>query len=576
MDSMFILGAVEGFDRFIVPLVILLLAIAFVIVLRVMASRYMKIAPNEVGIFYGRRYKFVDENNRVQVRGFRVVAGGGSLLWPVVERLQVMSTAVTQAEIDERGIPNKDNVKINARGIATFKISTMPEHLNNAAMAFLGKSNDEIRTIVQNILQGHLRSIIGKLDIQEILRDRDAFNKMVVDESTEELKRLGIQIITLVIQEVNDEYGYIDALGRRAVAEAIKDANIKVAQAESVTQKQVSDAQREAAVTVAGNAVQTSEAEKNRDVQKAKFKIEAETSRAQAELAFQVATVEKEKELKVKQAERDAAEKKAQISVQEQESARVQKQLEATRIRVAEAERQAVIIQAEGEKQVAVLTAEASKAKQITEAEGSRQAKVLEGEGEAQRTRAILLAQADGEAAKTRQNLMALAEGEAAKKKLALIGEAEGTQKLADALAKMTKDAKMILVLDRLPVLIDRVGESGSKIATSIFSSVAAPFGSIDKLNIVDLGANGKGLGQIGSVVPQTVFNFIASCKAMGMDPTKLASKFGIDVGPIVDMMQDVFETSEAAPARKVEAETVKKEYDVVPKDEKKRDEKRG
>ena len=543
-------GIAGYMGQFFIPFMILLVAAAFVIVLRVMASRYMKIAPNEVGIFYGRSYKYVADDGKPQTRGFRVVSGGGSLLWPVVERLQIMSTAVTQAEIDERGIPNRDNVKISARGIATFKISTAPEHLHNAAMAFLGKTDDEIRKIVQNILQGHLRSIIGKLEIEEILRDRDAFNKKVMEESTEELKRLGVQIVTLVIQEVNDEYGYIEALGRRAVADAKRDANIKVAQAEAETQKLVSDAQREAAVKVADNAVQTAEAEKNRDVQKAKFKVEADTARAQSELAFQISTAEREKELKVKQAERDAAEKKAQISVQEQEGARVQKELEAKRIRVAEAERQAVIIGAEAQKQVAVLQAEATKARQITEAEGARQARVLEGEGEATRTRAVLMAQADGEAAKTRQNLLALAEGEAAKKKLALMGEAEGTQKLAEALAKMTRDAKLILVLDRLPVLIDRVGEAGSKVAASIFSSVAAPLGSIDKLNIVDIGGNGKGLSQIGSVVPQTVFNFITSCKALGMDPSKLAGKVGINIDPILEMMQDVFVVDAEAPRK--------------------------
>ena len=252
----------------------------------------------------------------MQYRGFRVVAGGGSLLWPIIEHFQPMSTAVTQVEIDEHDIPNKDNVKISAKGVATFKIETTQEALHNAAAAFLGKSDEELARIVRNILQGHLRSIIGKLNINEILRDRDAFNKKVVEESTEELRRLGIQIITLVIQEVTDEYGYIDALGKQSVAEAIRDANIKTAQAEAETKKKVSDANREADIPVASNAVKVAQAERDRDVKKAQFKAIADTERAKAEQAFGIAMAEQEKTLKVRQAERDAAENEAQIEVQ--------------------------------------------------------------------------------------------------------------------------------------------------------------------------------------------------------------------------------------------------------------------
>ena len=86
-------------------------------------------------------------------------------------------------------------------------------------------------------------AIIGKLSIDEIHINCERFNRQVVDESTEELKRLGIQVITLVIQDVNDgRYGYIDALGKRAVAEAIRDADIKVAEANAETKKKMSDA----------------------------------------------------------------------------------------------------------------------------------------------------------------------------------------------------------------------------------------------------------------------------------------------------------------------------------------------
>lgn len=516
---------------------ILLIAVAFVVVVWAMASRYKKIPPNEVGIFYGRRYKFLDEEGKMQCRGFRVVAGGGSLLWPIIEHFQPMSTAVSQVEIDEHDIPNKDNVKISARGVATYKIETTIESLHNAAAAFLGKSDQELAHIVRNILQGHLRSIIGKLNINEILRDRDAFNKNVVQESTEELHRLGIQIITLVIQDVTDEYGYIDALGKQSVAEAIRDANIKTAQAEAETKKQVSDANRAADIQVAGNAVQVAQAERDRDVKKAQFKALADTERAKAEQAFGIALAEQEKTLKVRQAERDAAEKEAQIEVQSKEAARKEQELDATVVKIAQANRAKQVIDAEAAKQVAVTNAEAAREAAIRRAEGERQARVYEGEGEASKTKAVMLAQAEGEAAKTKQALVAQAEGEAAKKGMVLKAEAEGTKQLAEALAKMTADARMILILDRLPGLLDRGGDAMSKVATSVFSSVAAPLGQIDEVRIIDMGGNGKGLDQFGSIVPNTVFKFLSALKVQGIDLKPLLGKLGISLEELEQLL---------------------------------------
>jgi len=523
--------------KVLLPGMILLVALAFIIVIKVMASRYKKIPPNEVGIFYGRKYRSIDSEGKVSHRGFRVVAGGGSLVWPVIEHFQPMSTSVTQVEIDEHDIPNKDNVKISAKGVATFKIETTQEALHNAAAAFLGKSDEELARIVRNILQGHLRSIIGKLNINEILRDRDEFNKKVVEESTEELKRLGIQIITLVIQEVTDEYGYIDALGKQSVAEAIRDANIKTAQAEAETKKQVSNANREADITVANNSVKVAEAERDRDVKKAQFKTIADTEKAKADQAFGIAMAEQEKTLKVRQAERDAAEKEAQIEVQSKEAARKEQELDATVVKPAQAERAKQVIDAEAAKQVAVTNAEAAREAAIRRADGEKQARVFEGEGQASKTKAIMLAEAEGQAAKTKQALVAEAEGEAARKGMVLKAEAEGTKQLAEALAKMTTDARMILILDRLPGLFDKGGDAMSKVAASVFSSVAAPLGQIDEVRIIDVGGSGRGLDQFSTIVPNTVFKFLAGLKAQGVDVKAILNKLGISIDDLEQML---------------------------------------
>lgn len=512
------------FSDFFVPALILLIVVALLMVVRFVASRYKKIPPSSVGVFYGRKYTGSDG----QVRGFRIVSGGGSILMPIVEHLEIMSTAAFEVSINEEGIPNQDNVKVNVLGVATCKLSTLQEDLYNAVQAFLGKGSEELQGFVANILKGHLRSIIGKLDINELLRNRDTFNLRVVEESTEELKRLGVQIITLVIQEVSDVHGYIDALGKQAVAEAVRNAEIKVAEAKAETQKRVSDADRDAAITVANNVVAVAAAQKDRDVKASEFKVQADTAKAQADQALGIAVADQQRTLLVKEAERDAAQKEAQISVQRKEAERREVELEATVVKAAEADKKRRVIEAQASNEVAVLTAEASARASIKRAEGEKAAQVLDGEGHAAKTKAIMLAEAEGEAAKRLQVLMADAEGEAAKKKLALLGEAEGTKELARALAEMNESTRLILILDRLPLLMDHGGDAVSKIAASVFASIAEPLGNIQELRIVDFGGNGKGLDQVANLVPNVASRFLAGLSAHGLDVTSLLKSLGV------------------------------------------------
>jgi hypothetical protein len=101
----------------------------------------------------------------------------------------------------------------------------------------------------------------------------------------------------------------------------------------------------------------------------------------------------------------------------------------------------------------------------------------------------------------------------------------------------MTADAKMILILDRLPVLLDRGGEAMGKVATSVFSSVAAPLGQIDEVRIIDMGGNGRGLDQFSTVVPNTVFKFLAGLKAQGIDFKPLLTKLGVNLDELEQML---------------------------------------
>jgi flotillin len=505
---------------FVIPVVVIVLALGFLLTIKFIASRYKKVPPTKAGIFYGRKYR-VKIGDREETRGFMVVLGGGRVLMPLVESYQEMSTAAFQVTIDEDNIPNADNVKFVIKGVATCKVSTIPENLYRAAGAFLDKNEHQIEEFIRNILKGHLRSIVGKLDINGLLRERDNFNRQVVAESSPELSALGMELVNLVIQDISDTLGYIDALGQRAVAETKADAAIKVAEANRAQSIAVSNAARESALVGADNAAKIAEAEKTRDVKVADFKAISETQRAISEKAFAIATTSQDQKLRVAEAERDAAQKEAEVFVQEKEALRRQKELEATVIRDAEAEKQTTVIKAEAAKQKRIIEAEAEASFLTATAQAKKNAMTLEGEGEAAKQKAILVAQAEGKAAEKRE---------------ALLGEAEGTKKLAEALREMNDAARLIIILDKLPPLLNQGGDAVAKVMTAIFSSIAAPIGQIDKIEIIDVGGSGRGIDQMSSLVPNVLFKFLAAAKAQGIDVSVLLGKLGIDPEKALNM----------------------------------------
>lgn len=234
------------------------------------------------------------------------------------------------------------------------------------------------------------------------------------------------------------------------------------------------------------------------------------------------------------QAERDAAEREAQVIVQEKEALRRTKELEATVVATATASRQTAIIDAEAAKQKRILDADAEAEYLKRTAQAKRDAATLEGEGEANRRKSVLLAEA---------------EGNAAAKKQALLAEAEGTQKLAEALAQMSSDARFILVLDKLPGLLDHGGEAGAKLLQAIFGPAAAAIAQIDKISIVDVGGNGQGLGKVSGMVPQAVFQVLAQLEALGLDVKGLLKLLKIDPSGIENLLAGLRPGGAAEPA---------------------------
>lgn len=529
---------IAALDGWFVPGVVIAVVIALTVLGLVVASRYKRVPPNALGVFYGRKYSYKDDQGNIVERGYKIITGGGKILIPVIEQFQYMSTAAFQVEISEDNVPTQKNVPVQIIAVATCRISSIPDEQGNAVQAFLGKQPDEIAKTISEILRGHVRSIIAGLTVEQILRDRTEFNTKVLNESADEFRKLGIQIITLVVQDVKDTLGYISALGQQEVAEKKRDAAIKV-----------SDANRQTAEVNAQNAVKVADAEKVRDVQIAEFKVQTETKRAAADMANQIAKTSQERELRVLEAERDTSAAKAGIAVQEQRALLKERELNATILTESEARRKAAIIDADSQQQVAERTARRLE----IEAEGRRAAMVKDGEGAAAKTRAVatadadavrvkLTAEADGAragqlaiAAGAEANLLAAAKGTEAE----LLAKAKGTLELAQALKALDERGQLLMILDRVPVLLDKGGDAGAKMLASVFGPLGTSLGAIKSVSIVDMGgSDGKGgVAKFAGSIPGMIAEMLVKAEAQGLDIKPLLKLIKVNPAKLQEMM---------------------------------------
>ncbi|GIV03374.1 MAG: flotillin [Fimbriimonadales bacterium] len=283
--------------------------------------------PNEVLIFSGRRYRMPDGT----VRGYTTIFGGGRLRMPIIERVSRMSLNTMEVPISIRGAYSKGGIPLNVEAIANVKISSDPILIGNAIERFLGRDPEEIRRVAKETLEGHLRGVLATLTPEEVNEDRLKFASELAQESEEDLRKLGIHLDTLKIQHVSDEVDYLDSIGRKAIANVIRNAEI----AES-------NARREAEQAEAENMGRANVTRANAEAKIAQ--LQNELRRIQADLEANVQSEE----------ERTLAAAREARATAEQELQKIRTELEAIRLQAdtvlpAEAEKVAREFRARGE-----------------------------------------------------------------------------------------------------------------------------------------------------------------------------------------------------------------------------------
>jgi flotillin len=500
-------------SQLLMPFVVLFVLLALFIAIALFSRNYLKVSPNMVAVLSGRKRKLSDG----RLVGYRMVRGGAALRIPLLEKVDYLSLNVFTIPLEIKRAYTGQGVPVSVKAIANVKIRGDEASLHAAAERFLGMTQVQIQQVIFQTLEGHLRSILGTLTVEEINNDRQSFAQKLTSEAAVDLEKMGIGVDVLTIQEISDEEEYLNALGRRRTAEVKRDAVVGEAEAQrdSKIKSAVALQEGERAKFTADASI--AEAQRDFQIRQAQYQAEVETEKAKAAQAGPLSEARSKQAVVTEEVKIQKARTQEMISVQEQEVLRKQKELEATVIKPADAERQAAIVRAEAAKMAAVLEAEGRRSALIALAEAEQEKLHKEGAGRA----AALEVEGKAEAAKIEAIGLAKAKAIEAQG----IAEATAIRQKAEAWKQFNEAAKLQTILEKLPAILES--------STGIFGAVAAPLGNIDKLVVIDQGNGGagtgsSGLGRIAQTGPSVVFSLLQQMQALGLDVPTVLKQLGV------------------------------------------------
>lgn len=401
------------------------------LLLMFLISRYRRCPSDKILVIYGRTSGGGSA---------KCIAGGAAFVWPVIQAYEYLDLTPISIDVDLRNALSKQNIRVNVPSRFTVAISNKEGIMLNAAERLLGRSQQEIRDIAKDIIFGQLRLVVATMDIEEINSDRDKFLTNVAQNVGAELRKIGLELINVNVTDIEDESGYIEALGKEAAAKAINDARMSVA-------------------------------EKNRD---------GSIGEANAKRDQRIKVSEAEATAKVGEAKANAeainGENEAQISIAQSNAALRQREAEALRLAMASEKIQAA--QALEEAYAAERAAEEARAARekatkeadvIVQAEIAKRKAEIDAEAEAEQIRRLAKGEADA--------IFLKQEAEARGLKEILGKQAEGFQQIVNATGGNARDAVLMLIADKLESLVETQVEAIKNI-------------KIDKVTVWENGAN--------------------------------------------------------------------------------------
>ena len=446
---------------------VIVVFVAIVIVALLFAylgSRYKVAGANEALIRSGRATPLGDGE-----AGLKVVRGQGIVVLPLFHKIGKLKLTARQINVNLADAVSRQGIKVAVQGVATFKIGADDESIRNAAERFLDAQEEQVDSIVKNVLEGSLRSIVGTLTIEELNLDRQKFQQAVQDAAKGDLSTSGLQIDSFTIQAIRDESGYMELIGQQETARRERDARMAKASADQEAAVREAEAEQ-----IKINA--------SRDVALRRAETETQTAAAQARAAQAGPLAEAE-------ATQEVTRKQTELA--QLEAARKEQELVATTVRPAEADAAAQIRRAEGAKGAAIAQAQGD-AERVKLA-GEAQARVVEVTAEATAKQTTLEGTAEAG--------IVLSKGEAEAKALAL---------RAEAYRQFNEAAIIQTVLSMLPEIV---------------RAAAEPMGNIGQLTVL----SNDGASDMVRNVTRTVTEAGATVKGLtGIDiPAMLGQAMG-------------------------------------------------
>jgi flotillin len=444
----------------IVIIASVVIVIVVFLLLYMVFSRYTKVGPNQVLVVSGIKHR-AEDGTKV---GFRIVKGGGTFVWPIFEKVDILSLELLTIDVQTPEVYTSKGVPVKVDGVAQIKVKGDDVSIRTSAEQFLGKSQDEIRNIATQTLEGHLRAILGTMTVEEIYQNRDAFAQKVQEVAAGDLANMGLGIVSFTIRDIRDGQGYLDALGKPRIAQVKRDAII--AQAEADRDSTIRSAQANQAGQEAKFVADTKVAEAQRDYQMnvANYQASVNQQKAQADLAYDLQKFKTGQLVKAEEVQVSIVEKQKQIELQQQEILRRQRELEATVQKPADAERYKV-----------ETLANAKKFQLETEAAGSASATKATGFASADVAKATGIAEAEANKARGLAEAAVIeAQGKATAE--AMLAKAESFKQYNEA-------AVIEMIVRVLPEVAGKVSEPLSKTERMvIINSGNGPGGGASKL----------------------------------------------------------------------------------------------
>lgn len=359
------------------PEILIAICVAVVIVFALLMgilSRYRKCPSDKILVIYGK----VGSDKNGQARSAKCVHGGAAFIMPIIQSYQFMDLTPISINVDLKNALSKQNIRVDVPSRFTVGISTEPGIMQNAAERLLGLRMNEIQELAKDIIFGQLRLVVATMEIEEINNDRDKFLVAVSNNVEIELKKIGLRLINVNVTDINDESGYIEALGKEAAAKAINDAKKSVAEKDRDGEIGQANAQRDQRIQVAAaNALAI------------KCENESKIEVAQSE------ALRREKEAESMRLA--TAAEAVQAAKAKEEAYIAQQQAEQTRAALETATQQAdVIVKAKIAKEQAEIEAEAKAEVARRTAKGEADALFAKMEAQARGAQEILVKQADG------------------------------------------------------------------------------------------------------------------------------------------------------------------------------------